>query len=304
MVKIRNSRVYKLSIILFSALSMIIVWLLQPINVQATETVDKLDGLLIIEEYSVTDGKIVPGDEFTLTLKVTNSANYTLSSALISVNNPSGVIPKYGTVTQLMLSDFKAGETREISFDYTASSYLDAECISFTIALVSSINMNTVVLTIPVGNEQPLQILAVSIPDHAVSGEVLVANINFQTVGNSNVDDVVVSVESNDTVIGSSSIGTITAGANKTQGVSFSLNDTGVQYVDLCISYRNESGMIEKFVIQSSQISVDKYTSGEKEAVPTVITEDNTNQMIVGVCLILLLLVFGAIAVILRRNRR
>ena len=54
---------------------------------------------VIVESYSVSNGRIIPGEPFVLTLVIKNaSTKLSAIDTLVEISNPAGVAPEYGKV--------------------------------------------------------------------------------------------------------------------------------------------------------------------------------------------------------------
>ncbi len=91
--------------------------------------------------YEITKTPIVPGEEFTVTLDVKNfSKKATAKDVVVSLSNPSGVIPEYGTVNVVRIASIAPNGTVKVNFTFTATSDLSANELYFT-ATVSGNNL-------------------------------------------------------------------------------------------------------------------------------------------------------------------
>lgn len=101
--------------------------------------------------YKVTKTPVVPGDEFTLTLAITNfSKTASAKNVVVTLSNPSGVIPEYGTVNVERLDRIAPGETMEVSFDFTATSDLTANELYFTATVAGNFVSSGTQFSIPI----------------------------------------------------------------------------------------------------------------------------------------------------------
>ena len=134
--------------------------------------------LLTVEKYEVTEGKIVPGNDFTLTLTLKNNGSEPADDMLLNVDNPSGVAPVYGTTSQVFVKSIQPGEKKDISIDYNSFLSITGEVLEFRITIVGY-NNNYVLLRIPTGSDSPFSVLSSSIPSEIQKGERVNASATF-----------------------------------------------------------------------------------------------------------------------------
>ena len=93
------------------------LWLLyMPLRAQAINLENS--PYIMVESYELSDEKIVPGEDFTLSLTLKNySVSVTARDVLVNVENPGGIAPVYGTVSQTWVDEMGPGETATVSFD-------------------------------------------------------------------------------------------------------------------------------------------------------------------------------------------
>ena len=60
--------------------------------------------MLMVDKYTVENERIVPGQDFTLTLTLKNYSNTnTATNIMLNVENPEGVAPVHGTTSQVFV---------------------------------------------------------------------------------------------------------------------------------------------------------------------------------------------------------
>ena len=108
---------------------------------------------IMLESYEVSNEKIVPGEDFTLTLTLKNySVSATAKNVLVDISNPAGIAPVYGTVSQTWVEEMGPGETATVSFDYTSSVDITGDYLDFYITMVGEVT-NYITLRAPVGSD-------------------------------------------------------------------------------------------------------------------------------------------------------
>lgn len=230
------------------------------VSVYATDMYNNADDpAIILSGYEISGEKIVPGEKFDMILKLQNSSQTRRAeSVMVTITNPSGVVPAYSTVSQLFLGNFAAGEEQDITVTYVASKNLYTESLTFGITITSSSNSNFVYLTAPVEiDNSPFRVLNQSVPEKAKAGERVTASIYFKTNSVDNFSNMVMVASLGGNKIATSNIGNMTSGASKTQDVSFVVYDEGLYKLNLYLEYVDEFGSEEKFILYDGEITID-----------------------------------------------
>ena len=289
--------------IIFGAMLM-----MQCSTVKAAEMVDL--PYIVIDSYELTKEKVIPGEDFTLTMKLRNSSkSATAYNVVVNVTNPSGVLPIYGKVSQTLVDNIKPGEVVEVSFDYTSVAELFGECLDFYVS-VSGTTYTNVVLRVPMGVDSPFTILASGIPTQMYAEEISSAYVSFKVLGDENVRNVYLEMQVDDEIIVKSSIGTLTPGVTRTQNLSPMISTPGIYEAKLILYYDDATEQTQSIVIGTSSLNVtEKLESSDSNQEPVTPNtppqeEEQINKSILmGAGGIIVLLVL-AIAVWFVRKRR
>ena len=103
--------------------------------------------MLMVDKYTVENEKIVPGQDFTLTLTLKNYSNTnTATNIMLNVENPEGVAPVYGTTSQVFVGTLGPEKTKEVSIKYRSWASIQDESLDFTLTIVSDQPTNQVIL--------------------------------------------------------------------------------------------------------------------------------------------------------------
>lgn len=208
---------------------------------------------IVLDKYTLTNEKIIPGQEFTLTLYLKNrSKTQTAYDVVVDIDNPGGVLPIYGTVSQAIIAEIEPGEITEVSFTYSSLEELITDYLDFSIALSGTV-ANWVTLRAPVGTDSPFNILGVAIPSEMYTGEVASTSVSFRVLGDENVRDVYLELLMDGEVVGKSSLGILTPGVTRTQSISPIVNVPGTYETQLVMYYSDEMEQ-EKSVIAGSAV--------------------------------------------------
>lgn len=264
---------------------------------------------VMISNYDVSNQKIIPGQDFTLKITVTNySANVKADGVKIAVQNPEGVAPVYGTVSQGYIGTLQAGESKEVSFLYNSWTSIVTDTIEFDVLLASSTSDNEVILHVPSSLDAPFKIDSVLIPEQSISGQKTDVKLTFSVLGAENVSNVVMSVEGDNFQTAKSNIGILSPGVTKSQNMSISFDDAGNYPVNVYLSYINSDGTMKKIKVYSGDIIVTKGTvetdipDGD-EQIKKDANSNISKMLVIGVSGILIIAVFGLILLIVYKKR-
>lgn len=130
---------------------------------------------ICVTGYALTKSPIVPGDEFTLTLDVTNFSSVTTAKDVtVTLSNPSGVIPEYGTVNVARIESIAPNETVKVDYTFTATSDLVANELYFTATVTDDFTSNGVQLSVPIK-----KIAQLYVEGYEVTNEIIVPGNDF-----------------------------------------------------------------------------------------------------------------------------
>lgn len=261
--------------------------------------------LLTVEKYEVTEGKIVPGNDFTLTLTLKNNGTEPAADMLLNIDNPAGVAPVYGTTSQVFVKSIEPGEKKVVSLDYNSWTSITGETLEFRITIVGY-NNNYVLLRIPIGSDSPFSVISSNIPTEIQKGERVNASATFTVLGTENIRDVALVLAVNGEEVGSSAIGIVTHGTTKTQGISFTIPQEGTYPVELFLRYQSETGTDQNVMIASESVQVVKESSQSGYQTNVVPQQEETinqkDSLVIGGVLILVVF-FGVLVFVTKRRR-
>ncbi len=229
---------------------------------------------VIVDSYSVTDERIIPGKPFTLTLVIKNASSaYLARKTLVTISNPDGVVPEYGKVSEFYLGDLEPGASETIELKYNTWSF-NANALNFTVTITTNDTMHATTVRIPAGIEDPFSILSLEIPESGVQGDSLSASMTFKVLGENNRRDVTYIVNVDGQEAASSSIGIIKPGTTKNSAVAFSIPDAGQHEIEVKLRYTDESGQV--FFMEAGKQTI---TINEKANQPT---ENEDRDYVIG----------------------
>ena len=264
---------------------------------------------MMLESYEISNEKIVPGEDFTLTLTLKNySVSATAKNVLVDISNPAGIAPVYGTVSQTWVEEMRPGETATVSFDYTSSVDITGDYLDFYITMVGEVT-NYITLRAPVGSDSPFSVLAVSIPEQLGVNSISSASVSFRVLGDENVRNVAMEFILNGESVSKSSIGILTAGTTRTQSISVTGFAPGQFNAELILYYDDETDQTQSVVVGSAIVDVinDIETDVVQEETTEIVDANDDSRsddiVLLGVGGILILGIFTVVLLIARKKK-
>lgn len=284
-------------------------FLFMPVNKVYAAEVDFSVPKIGVEKYEVSYEKIVPGEDFTLTITLKNySQKQAADDVIIDITNPSGVAPVYGTVSQVYVGDFAAGESKEISIDYISSTSITGDALDFYVTVLANQAQNYIVLRVPVGADSPFSIIATNVPTTAMENDTITASVTFKVIGDENVSNVAMTINANGAEIVNNVIGIMTPGSTKNQTLVFSFSEKGSYALDIGMTYIDSLGQSQFVPIGTKVITVTEKENTTQDNNTQVYVEDTQNNqthniVLMGICGILILVLFLIVVIIARKKK-
>lgn len=273
-----------------------------------TETAERR-AYVLVESYEISHERIVPGEGFALTLHIRNySEKYSAYGVVLEITNPSGVAPVYGTVTQAFWSELKPGESKTVTYEYDSWSTITKETLDFPVVITSQSGVSDITLRVPTGIDSIFKLMSINAPTTIYKNETASASLNFRILGEENVSNVILQMNCNGEMIGSSQVGNLIAGTTKTQSVSYAFTESGEYTAEFYMEYVGADGRTETEFLGTKNIEVKEVEKNEiEEQVPngvdTTPETDYTSIMILVFSGVLILVIFIISAIILKRKR-
>ncbi len=250
--------------------------------VEAAESESVYEPFVVVSTYKVTNDIINPGKSFELTIVVENTDEKTATRGLlVSLVFPDGINTEYGSSNQIVLNSLEPGEKREISFKLYASPYYSKSTVTFGITFTSEVRTSTSYIYAPVQLDMTsFKVVSQSIPEEVEAGEKIAASLSFKSVLEEKLSNVVLSVyvDRDSSPIASVNIGNITAGASKTQSVTFFINETGRHTLRFDLSYSMAEGDYSTVELYSGKILVNEPSETEYVEDNNVTEEELSGQ--------------------------
>lgn len=265
--------------------------------------------ILILEGYEVSNEKIVPGEDFALKLTIKNiSDSVDAKGVIINIENPDGVYPVYGTVSQLYVGTVKAGQSATAVFDYNSLAGISDDVLSFFVTFINNQPQNYIELRIPTGTDSPFSLVNCKFPETVTENTATNASITFKVLGNENVSNVSLGIWDNGSLLTSTLIGILTPGVTKTQSIAFNLDTPGVHTMSMVLKYTDASGQEQSVELGLSNITVE--AKAEQEPATDNETPSGNDKaakdskiVLLGISSVLILVIFMLVVIILRRQK-
>jgi len=270
---------------------------------------------LYVAGYEVTDTTIVPGNDFTLRVKVKNPSNdVTVKNVLVMITNPTGVIPQYGEVGTAVIESLEPGSIGEVSFRYSSDLNIKTSDLNFGVGVFYDNLSTSTQIRVPVGRMADFAVEEVSVPEQLIVGKAGYASAMMENLGETGVSNVVMVARCNGKDIATANIGTISAKTVKTQSFSLMFEEVGQYAVDLVLTYTNGEGQNKEFLMSSGIVQVveeeDFVKKNDPENAKPVDTsepeqeEGNSNLLLLSVSGILLIGLCCVILILLYRRKK
>lgn len=262
---------------------------------------------VMVDSYSVTNEKVIPGEDFELSLSVTNhDLQETATNVVVNVTNPVGVAPVYGSVSQLYVGDMQPGEQRVVKFQYNSWTTIETDTIDFGVSIFYDQGENSFALRIPSGTDIPFSIMGVSFPESMEVNTVGTAGVAFKVLGETNVQNVELNALVDGVPVTQNLIGILTPGTTKTQTIAINCYETGNHIVSLYLCYSDEYGQEKEIDLGSQTIVVTERTQ-ENNVALTPETYENKNEhselyLMIAMGLVVIIIVLGLSLLIQRKK--
>lgn len=206
--------------------------------------------------YEISNEKIVPGSDFTLTLHFINHGNRRLRGIVVEVYNPNGVAPVYGTVSQKYIEEVEGKGTFDVSFDYNSYASIYTSTLDFMVTVKNAMGRNEIPLRVPVGMENPFVINNIGIPAQSYKGEKVTCAMTFKLLGNTDIHNVTTKLLVDKMLKETASIGTVVHDTTKTQGLILEFEEPGEHLVEMFLEYDGDDGKRKTVLVSSKTVTV------------------------------------------------
>lgn len=261
------------------------------IDVPAAEGEIVYEPFIVVSSYEVSDGIITPGKSFELTIEVENTdTKVATRGSLMTISFPDGISTAYGSSNQFYLDSLKGGEKRKVTFNLTAAAHYSRTSAPFVISIASEIRTNSATIYVPVHlDNSAFKVVSKAIPETAGAGDKIAASLSFKSLLGEKLSNVLLSVYIDDesTPVTTATIGNISAGASKSQNVTFFINEKGLHSVKIELTYNLPEGDSASAELYSGKIQINE--PSVENNLPEENIQDESMQeqdiLIIGGCL-------------------
>lgn len=244
----------------------------------------------IIKDVNYGEGSIKAGSNFTLTASIFAAGGVSgLKNVSVNVTLPEQVTVANGS-TNLFVGDIKAGETKKVSFELTASAVANAGSYSITVGVTGTSASKedpapsaTMPVTVRISQPERFEINRVNFSEFMNLNEDGYLNISLINKGKGSIFNV--SAEFVGTGIecpeGNLFIGNITAGTENSSDIMFRATTAGTVKGVLTIKYEDDAAK-EKTLTKEITLTVQDNSmggGGMDIAPPDIITDGNMPAM-------------------------
>ena len=264
---------------------------------------------IVVSSYEITDNIVIPGNAFDLTIEVENTdKSRATRGSVMTISFPDGIRTAYGSSNQLYLDSLKPGEKRKVVFGlYAAPNYSKAS-VPFEITITSEVRSNSTNIYAPVLlDNSSFKVVSQTVPEEAGAGNKIAASFSFKSLLNEKLSNVVLSVyvDKNKEPITSAMIGNITAGASKTQNLTFFINEKGSHALRFELSYNTADGEASLAELYSGNIQINEPSGDsfyEIDDIQNKPISDSDKLIIIGCLTLSVLLSIGIVIIAKKYN--
>ncbi len=221
------------------------------VNVNVTEAVTPR---VMVSDYSVKEGEVIAGKEFTLTIMLKNTAVRTVKNIKLSISTENGeLLPAAGAGTAYV-NQIEGDSEEKVVFKMRAANGLEEKAykLSLKTEYESSGGMEYTVedaVFIPVSLEQRLSVTDIFMEDEPELGDTVEISAEVNNLGEGTLYNVSASVKGDNLKEQESYVGNIESGKKGT--IDFLTKAVGVSQGDKCenqiiVSYEDKAGNVYK----------------------------------------------------------
>lgn len=261
---------------------------------------------VIIDSYSITNERIIPGEPFVITLVIKNaSTSLSAKDTLVEIANPSGVAPEYGKVSEFFLGNLEPNESKTIELAYDSWTSISTDTLDFYVTISTVDRYHTTTLRIPAGAEKPFSVLSLEIPSTGTQWGSLSTSLTFKVLGEEDIKDVAYIVRVDGEEVVSSAIGIMKPGATKTSAAAFTISESGEHMVEVLLRYADEAGQVLYMDAGKQAITIEKGTAQPVAADGSEYVGGNTtgpNYVGMGALAAVIVILFFTLVTILKKK--
>lgn len=207
---------------------------------------------LIIEEYSISEDEIVPGEIFTLNMKIRNTSQFfDVFTVVFSLTDTDGemVYPVYGEADQIYVDRIYARSTTEVNIRLKAAQKITSDIVpvEFTITFNDDHYVekqyNNTTLYLPVRTTGDLDVVSCTVPEHAGVGTKARVSASYRNTGSGKLSNVMMKVTAADQVQ-NVSLYNLDGGSKNVAEAYLDCNALGEMPVKVSFTYENDKGEV------------------------------------------------------------
>lgn len=208
---------------------------------------------IIIENYSISNDEIAPGEEFELTLKLRNtSIFYDTYSVVTTISDKTGsVYPVYGNSDQIYVERVYARNTWDITFKLKAAKEIEEAVIPLNVYITYNDNkffdrqINDTYIYIPVKLSGNLNIYNVTVPENAVIETKSRIAIDYENTGTGTLKNIVMNVDGGELFEPyTTNLYSLNGGTRSTAEIFVDCQKVGDIPITVSFSYEDEDGKV------------------------------------------------------------
>ena len=276
-----------------SSLFLVVIFLLfnAVIPVRGAEDVIEYEPFIVVSSYEVSDDIIIPGNNFSLTIEVENTdPKVATRGALMSIGFPDGISTAYGSSNQMFLDKLAPGEKREVTFELYASPGYSRSLVPFVITITSEVrSISSTIYAHVELDRSTFKVVSQNVPDEADAGEKIAVSFSFKSLLEEKLSNVVLSVyvDYDDKPVASTNIGNISAGASKSQDLTFFISEVGRHRLRVELSFNLSEGEYSTAELYSGYIRINEASEETYMQIGDAKEEALTvqNKLIIAGCL-------------------
>lgn len=262
-------------IVLFVCSICLVLGMMLSLSLESQAVSEGQKARVVVENFSVSNDAIVPGEEFELKMLIRNTSKTDTAKSILMTftNDLNTVYTVYGQTDQMYISELKPKGTKEITVNLKAAEELMDSTVRFEVDFVyedyiTSQNLNSSSIQLPVTTTSKFEVQNVSFPDTIYAGEKSRIRITYKNTGADDFYNITMNVASEGTEEDEQySLGSLVAGKVSYAELYITLEEVGSKEVSIRFSYEDIEG--NKFNTEEYKQTVNVMENQEEGATET-----------------------------------
>lgn len=254
---------------------------------------------IMVENFSVSDDEIVPGEDFELRLRMRNTSQYyDTYNVIVTVNNyEQKIAPVYGESDQIYIDKVYARNSWDITFRLHASEEIKQKTVPLSVVVTYNDNYfsvaqsNTATIYLPTKVKGDLNVTNCLAPEKAVKGTKARVKAEYENIGLEKLSNLSMHVKD---IAGNEMTGvelyTLLGGEKGSAEAYLDCTEVGEKSIAVCFTYEDENGDFFETMSYDFDIEV---TEGQSSGV------GNASMIITGGVTCLTFILLAAIVMVL-----